>query len=476
MPLSRLRIRLSIAFALAFAAGLAVLHVALFLLLRRDADRQLTRRLQQSAGEVAQEMPREFGEAPAAGRRAAARATRSEWPPSPDAFVIYDAAGSRLATLGRPADLAAAPLGWHSGDVPVVDHDGGGNDVRLAVDRPAEGARPAFRVLAIGGREATEQRIETLGWWLVTGVPLVILLSLAGGYLLARFALRPIGALGETVARLDPADLGERLPLHDPPDELDRLARQFNGLLDRLEQAQLRNRRFVQRAAHQLKTPLTVVLGEADLSLGESDDVFNRAQGMRRVRTAAHQMRRRVDELLLLAEAQAGEQAPLDDLVELDGLALECADLMRGRAAQTNHVLTLGEVEPITVRGSARLLREALMELIENACRHATSMPDIRVSVCAEGEAAWLAVAGGGFPVAAAKLAAAPADENSHLGLTIVRWIAAQHGGRLEYQHVGGVNIFALSLSLTPTSTDPGRWPHPAGFEVRPGGPSFRAG
>jgi two-component system, OmpR family, sensor kinase len=469
MPLSRLRIRLSLAFALAFALGLGVLHLALFLLLRRDADRQLTRRLQQSAGEVAQAMTREFGESPALGLRAAARETLREWPSTADAFVIYDSAGSRLATLGHAGDLDAAPPGWHAGDAPVADRDGGEHDVRLAVDHPAEGARPAFRVLAIGGREATEQRIETLGWWLVAGVPLVILLSLVGGYLLARFALRPIGALGETVAGLDPADLGERLPVHDPADELDRLARQFNGLLDRLEQAQLRNRRFVQRAAHQLKTPLTVVLGEADLSLGDRDDPFTRAQGMRRVRTAAHQMRRRVDELLLLAEAQAGEHPPLDDLVELDGLALECTDLMRGRAAQTSHGLTLGEVEPISVRGSARLLREALMELIENACRHAAAKPDIRVSACAEGEAAWLAVAGGGLPVDPAKLDSGAADENSHLGLTIVRWIAGQHGGGLEYQHVDGVNIFALSLSLTPGASRPRRMPLPAGFEVRPG-------
>jgi two-component system heavy metal sensor histidine kinase CusS len=475
LPLSRLRLRLSLAFALAFAAGLAVLHVALFLLLRRDADRQLTHRLQQAAGEVAQAASREYGESPHEGPGHAAREALREWPSTSDAFVIYDSAGARLAALG-PADVvAAAPPVWRAGDLTVADRHAGSHELRLAVEPGAAGAPPAFRVLAIGGREATRQWIETLGWWLVAGAPLVVLLSLVGGYLLARLALRPIGALEQTVARLDPADLGERLPVHDPPDELDRLARQFNGLLDRLEQAQLRNRRFVQRAAHQLKTPLTVVLGEADLSLAGDDDALTRAQGMRRVRTAAHQMRRRVDELLLLAEAQAGEQAPLDDLVELDGLALECADLMRGRAAQTRHVLTLGEVEPITVRGSARLLREALMELIENACRHAAIEPDIRVSVCAEGEAAWVAVAGGGHPVPAARLEGPSADENSRLGLTIVRWIAGQHGGRLEYQHADGVNIFALSLNLSSPSSHARREPLPRGFVVRPGGPSVRS-
>lgn len=453
MPLSRLRLRLAIAFALAFAAGLAVLHVALFLLLRRDAERQLTRRLQQAAGGVAQAMARELGETPRKGLRHAARETLREWPASPDAFVIYDSAGVWLAALGPAGELATAPSTWRAGDAPAADRRAGDQTVRLAVDQPPHGAPRAFRVLAIGGREATQERIETLGWWLVSGAPLVVLLSLVGGYLLARLALRPIGALERTVARLDPADLGERLPVHDPPDELDRLARQFNGLLGRLEQAQLRNRRFVQRAAHQLKTPLTVVLGEADLSLSACDDAFTCAQGMRRVRTAAHQMRRRVDELLILAEAQAGEHAPLDDLVELDGLALECADLMRGRAAQTGHGITLGEVEPITVRGSDRLLREAVMELIENACRYAARDPAVRVSVYSEGDLAWLAVTGGGPPLAAARLDAELADVNARLGLTIVRWIAGQHGGRLEYRHTGGLNVFALSVDVTTTAS-----------------------
>ena len=121
MSLSRLRLRLSIAFALAFAAGLALLHLSLFLLLRRDADRQLTRRLQQSAAEVAQAMTREFGEAPARGLRAAARETLREWPSTTDGFVIYDSAGGRLSTLGSARVLTAAPPAWRAGDLPVAD-------------------------------------------------------------------------------------------------------------------------------------------------------------------------------------------------------------------------------------------------------------------------------------------------------------------------------------------------------------------
>jgi signal transduction histidine kinase len=449
MPLSRLRLRLSAAFALAFVLSLVVLDVALFLLLRRDGEHQLTHRLQVSATQVTDALTREFNEAPQLGLLEAVRETFRELPVTPDAFVVYDGTGARLAANGAASVVAVAPATWRAGEAAVMDRSSGrGNDLRLVVDRPRAAGPAAFRVLAIGARRPTEERVNGLGWWMMAIAPLAVALGLVAGYALARHALRPIDTLERAVAELDPTDLARRLPVDDPPDELDRLAVRFNELLGRLEQAQQRNRRFVQRAAHQLKTPLTVVLGEADLSLSEPYEGATQRQGMRRVRTAAHQMRRRVDELLLLAEAQAGEQVPLDDLVELDGLALECADLMRGRAAQTHRSLTLGEVEALTVRGSDRLLREGLIELIENACRHGAPEPEIRISVHAEGPVAWVEVASGGAPVPAALLEAAPADDGMHLGLTIVRWIAEQHGGRLRHEHGRGVNVFGFSVDL----------------------------
>jgi signal transduction histidine kinase len=448
MPLSRLRLRLSAAFALAFLLGLALLNTALFLVLRRDADRQLTHRLSAAATQAAEAMVREYGEAPQLGLAAAARETFRELPATGNSFAVYDESGARFAVHGDSVALAVAPAQWRAGDPVVLDRTAGRHDdLRIAADR---GVSPRFRVVALGTREPTEERLQELGWWLLASAPLVVLLSLGCGYALARQALRPISTLERAVAALDPGDLARRLPVADRPDELDRLALRFNELLARLEQAQLRNRQFVQRAAHQLKTPLTVVLGEADLSLSAGGGDGAQGTGMRRVRTAARQMRRRVDELLLLAEAQAGEQVPLEDEVELDGLAFECADLMRGRAAQLSRSLTLGRVQPLTVRGSERLLREALVELIENACRHGSAEPAIEVSVYAEGPAAWVEVASGGAPAPAAQASPEPADEGMHLGLTIVRWIAGQHGGRFRYEHLEGINVFGFSVLPMP--------------------------
>jgi len=110
----------------------------------------------------------------------------------------------------------------------------------------------------------------------------------------------------------------------------------------------------------------------------------------------ADQMVRRVDDLFLLAQAEAGDRPPMQDAVELDGLALECTDLMRGRAQQTRHSLELERVEGAVARGNEPLLREALLELLENAVRYGEAARPIRVAAYAGHEHATLAVTSAG--------------------------------------------------------------------------------
>jgi two-component system, OmpR family, sensor kinase len=279
----------------------------------------------------------------------------------------------------------------------------------------------------------------------------VLLLSLVGGYTLARRALAPIDQLGDAIGQIAPDSLDQRVPVRRPADEVDRLAEQFNGLLSRLQAAQARNRRFLRQAAHQIKTPLTLVLGEADLSLERPRTPEAHLQALKRVRIAAEQMRRRVDDLLVLAHAEAGERPLLDETVELDGLALECADLMRARAQMLERQLELAQVDPITVRGSEDLLREALLELIENAARYGSKATPIRISAYATNGSAVLEVASSGPPVSESRPNAPDpegAGEDRGLGLVIVRWIGHEHRGELRHEYDHGVNRYCLVLPL----------------------------
>jgi two-component system heavy metal sensor histidine kinase CusS len=185
------------------------------------------------------------------------------------------------------------------------------------------------------------------------------------------------------------------------------------------------------------------VLGETELALERAHTAEARGEALRRIRLAATQIRRRVEELLLLARASAGQRASLTDLVELDGLALECADLMRGRAHALGRRLELGRVDPVVVTASEPLLREAVVELLENACRHGSGGAPVRLSVFREAKQAIIEVANG-----AGEGAPWPpgAVQGQGLGLQVVRWIAAEHGGRLLHRTEADSVLSALSL------------------------------
>ncbi len=368
MPLSRIRLRLAGWFSLAFVVGLLALSLTLFLYMRRQNEARFNRQLTLTAGELLSAIRAEYTEAPDSGAAAAAAAALEEWPDHPEAFAVYDARGRRLGVTGPPALASALPGKLPPGFPDLTDQPGTAeHQIRLAV-APADG--PLFQVIAASTTEPLHEDEEALALWLLASVPTVILLSLVAGYTLSRRALRPVGELGQAIAGIGPAALDQRLPVSPRPDELDRLAAQFNGLLGTAgavpgaePTVSGSGRPPDPHAAHARAR-------RDDLALDRPRSNEAHAEALRRIRIAAGQIHRRVEELLFLARAEAGERAPLIERVELDGLALECADLMRGRAQALGCRLELTQVDPVVVTGSEPLLREALIELLENACRH----------------------------------------------------------------------------------------------------------
>ncbi len=439
MPLSRLRLQLATWFALAFLIGLGVLDLSLLWSVRRAADHRLTRDLAGTATQLLTATGREYVELGDSGATAVAQATLGEWPAGPEAVAVYDSAGRRLALAG-PALLAA--------EAPARSDGRPAGDIRLNAEgsaRPVwlDGTEsPRFTVLVVGSTDRLQEDDEALAVWLAISTPLVAILALMGGYLMSRRALRPIGQMERAVASMAPRDLGRRLPVEEPADEVGRLAGQFNALLDRLEQSQAQSRAFLRRAAHQIRTPLTLVLGESELGLGHPG-APDAQDALERIHRAAGRMQRRVNELFLLAQAEAGETITLDATVDLEGTAVEAADMMRGRAQGLGRRLELGRVEPIEVRGSEPLLQEAVLELLENACRHSAPEASVSVAVFRQGAQALLAISSeGDAPAEAPRVA----DEARGFGLAIVRWIAEQHGGSLVHTRNGSWNTYALVL------------------------------
>ena len=449
MALSRLRLRLAAGFAFAFLVALAILATAALGYLWNESTRRLDKRLDASADGVAAAVARVMQDSHDTSLAHAANEVVREWPANGDLFAIVDSGGAMVAGVGAQNVIDRVLAAWTTAASPRFAVDKPGDDYRASgvhATLPRAGDSPLrFGVLAFSSIEGIDSDTHVVAGALAIAVPLILLLSLGAGYMLARRALRPVDELGTAIAGIAPTDLSQRLPVGESRDEVAALAAEFNSLLQKLDDAQRRNRGFIREAAHQIRTPLTLVLGEAGHELTATGTTPERMRGtLGRIRTAAEQMRRRVDELFLLAEAQAGEKVRLEDDVELDGLVLDCTDLMRERATALGRSLAIGTADHVVVRGSAPLLQEALVELIENACRHGSTEVPVTVSCRTAPGGAALEVSSGGdeFILAPRPDSGAP----DGLGLPIVEWIARAHGGALVVARNGALNVVTLTL------------------------------
>ena len=459
MSASRLRLRIALGFAVVFALALGVLATVSVTYLRRESERRLDGRLSAVTRDVVTGVDRELEESPDSSIAFAAHEVVYEWPANGDAFVVLDSLGSQVTALDRDSTAAVVLAAAHSaGDSASFDVRHGAAQYRviartvtLAGTRRRTARR--FTVLAFGSTQSIEEDVRVLGSALAVAAPLILLLSLGAGYLLSGRALAPVADLGQSIAGIAPTNLTERLAVSGSGDEVDRLAVEFNSLMSRLDDAQRQNRGFIREAAHQIRTPLTLVLGEAANVLEHPDaDAAGLRAALQRVGGAAEQMRRRVVELFLLAEAQSGEPVRLEDDVELDGLVLDTTDLMRGRAASLGRQLAIGTADHLIVRANAALLREALLELIENGCRHGVAGGTVAVSAFHTADGARIAVRSSGDPFTLGARTG-NGDRVGGLGLPIVRWIAEAHGGTLTIERAAADNVVVLTLPLSPSST-----------------------
>jgi len=287
----------------------------------------------------------------------------------------------------------------------------------------------------------------------VSAVPALIAAWIAS-WLVAGRALRPLKAVAvaaEDIGRR--RDFARRLPVPPSRDEVAVLASSFNGMLNRLQEAYEAQKHFVSDASHELRTPLTTIQGNAGLlaSRQVSDEV--RTAAAADVVQESGRMARLVDRLLTLARADSGLQLARTP-VEMKPLVEEV-----GRQAAALHPgqkLNVFAAEAV-IDGDEDAVRQLLWILLDNAFRYATSAVELRLG----SEHGWarLVVADDGPGVPAPdreriferfyRVDQSRAGANAGLGLSIARWIAGQHGGRIVAgEAILGGAAFLVDLPL----------------------------
>ena len=363
--------------------------------------------------------------------------------------------------LGRAArpDLSAM-IGQIATADGVFSTLAGGSEPQRVFAMPLNvGDRRQVVTVAQGLREQWAILSAARNGFLIT-IPMVLALALAGGYLLARRALAPVAAMASQARRIGSTTLEERLSVRNDRDELGQLARVFNELLDRLARAFDQQRQFVADASHELRTPVAVVRGEAEVALARAHrDPAEYREALELIHEEARRMSRLVDDLFLLARSDAGHQALVPSELYLDELVGECVRSLRTLATTRSMELRHDGGPEMPFRGDEALLRRLVINLIENAIKYGSAHTSVivrtalRAAGVAGAEHYAITVHNEGPPIppelqhrvfdrffraTRAADAASPARGDNEagggagLGLAIGRWITEAHGGRLR--------------------------------------------
>jgi two-component system sensor histidine kinase TctE len=327
----------------------------------------------------------------------------------------------------------------------------------LAITHPVVGAGAASPITVAVGVTLRSHAVLTRQLWLQALGQQSLLLLAAGVLALVGLArgLTPLLRLRNAVSRRRPDDLTP-LSVESVQTELRPLVGAMNHLMERVERQMAAQRRFVANAAHQLRTPLTLLGTQASYALRETEGPA-RTEALTALQRSAGQLAHLASQLLTLSRAAPGSRRPRDDRIDLHDLARQALEPLAGMAVERGIDLGLDGEAGIAVRGDETMLREAVANLVDNALRYVPAGGTVTVSTGRDGGRALLRVEDNGPGI--------PAEEReqvferfyrilgtggvgSGLGLAIVKEIVETAGGTVSLRDPAGGSGVVADISL----------------------------
>ena len=374
---------------------------------------------------------------------------------SPTGALLYRSAQLKGQTLGPPPGPNEGVQGYSERSARLAD----GARVRIATRAHQMDERTVILRLAL-----SEDHLRQDFWEMITvlgiGLPLALLIVGLTGYAVAGRALQPVNAMARRAEQISAEHLNERLEIQNPDDELGHLGQAFNQTLSRLERSFEQLRRFTADASHELRTPLTAIRSVGEVALHRSVNADELRDVIGSMLEEAGRLTRLVDSLLTLSRADAGRIPLQQTAVPVLALVKESAALLEVLAEEKSQRLQVTGDPAVAVVGDRMILRQALVNLIDNAVKYSPVGGSVQVRVASRDGEACVEVQDSGPGIPAEHRSnvferfyrvdkARTRDEGgAGLGLSIAQWAVSVHGGSIELQCNSGCT-FRVRLPLT---------------------------
>jgi two-component system heavy metal sensor histidine kinase CusS len=321
---------------------------------------------------------------------------------------------------------------------------------------PAKDQRPPLRFLIAIDTQSFSETQHALLIALISFGAIGVLLACALGYWVARIGLRPLVNLSAEAQKLAPPRLSGRLQISPLPPELRQFVHAFNSSLERVDQAYSQLEAFNADVAHELRSPLTNLIGQTQVALTRGRSAEHYFEVLQSNLEELERLRSIINDMLFLASADQGSKATQ---LTASSLAEEVATTLE----YLDFILEDAQIR-VQVSGDAQVhierahLRRALINLINNAVQHTAAGQVIAVQIQKHGNQVSIAVSNPGPQIAAEHLprlferfyrvdaSRSNSGANHGLGLAIVKAIALMHGGTVFARSQAGANTFGINL------------------------------